>query len=276
MNYKYDSIVYLLKKKYSNYLGNTLALLESADLHTIIQVLLPEYRLYIFKQISQLLSPDDYCRGLKYAYTKTLGVNSKESKLSLEEILDLFKMADPKKIMGEDYRRFLKFPNEVTIYRGTNENGDSNAISWTIDRKRAIWFYKKYGSKGTVFKAKIKKEDIICYLDKTACFEKEAIINPQKIFQLVELSKDEIDKDIDFSSLDYHPVAIVNYDYVINATRYVVQSLANIGIMPTQELISEIFNSYATRGKYKSNYVIDFPSGECIKVYDLLVKISGT
>ena len=71
MNYKYDSIVYLLKKKYSNYLGNTLALLESADLHTIIQVLLPEYRLYIFKQISQLLSPDDYCRGLKYAYTKT-------------------------------------------------------------------------------------------------------------------------------------------------------------------------------------------------------------
>lgn len=75
---------------------------------------------------------------------------------------------------------------------------------------------------------------------------------------------------------DHYPTAIVNYDYVINATRYVVQSLANIGIMPTQELISEIFNSYATRGKYKSNYIIDFPSGECIKVYDLLEKISGT
>lgn len=265
---QYQNIIDLLKNKYNSYLDKKMSL-NNADLYVIIQSILPEYRLYIFKQFCNLLTQSDYCLGLKYAYTKTSEINSPDRKLSLEEVLDLFKKADAKQLMDSDYKTFTKLPNTVTIYRGTSFNCSDTAISWTLDRKRAIWFYRKYNSTGTVYKAKIKKQDIICYLDESACLEKEVIINPKKIFNLIELSKEERDRNIDFSSLESNDT-VVNTDYVIDATRHVLQLLVKAGILPTEELATEIFNIYQTRGEYKSKSILHFPSGESISLYDLL------
>lgn len=263
-----NKIIAILKTKYKDYLQSNLVLTE--DIYTIIQCIRPEYRLFIFNEIKDLLNDKEYVLALKYAYTKTSGINTNESKLSTDEVLYLFKNANLKELIGVDYKRYIKLPDIVNIYRGTSCKANYNAISWTIDRNRAIWFYKKYKSKGTVYKAKIKKQDIICYLDKSACLEKEVIVNYKNIFSLEELPKEEIDRDINFS---FEDEGTVNTDYVINASQHILQSLVNFGVFPTKELATELFKSYQTQGKYKSNYVIKFFTGEEIILHELLEKI---
>ena len=267
MSANYLDIAKQLEKEYSKYFSSPITIPET-DLYLIIQNTLPQYRLFIFTKFCSLLSKKDYCNVLKYAYTKTSGLNTSKGKLKLDDILLLFKNADKKLLMEVDYKKWLKFSDEVTIYRGTSEKTFHNAISWTIDRKRAIWFYKKYESKGTVFKAKIKKSDIICFLDKSACNEKEVIVDYNKIYCMEELSKEEIDRNINFDCYEFN--GNTNNDYVIRATQNLLELLSGVGITPTKELANEIFKSYQQRGKYKSNYILNFISGDKISLSDLL------
>lgn len=103
-----------------------------------------------------MLDIEDYNMGLKYAYTKTEGINNKEAKLSVDQVLELFKRIDKKIFMEEDYEDWNNLPEEITIYRGTPKGCNIKALSWTLDENRAIWFYKRYYSKGNVCKAKIR------------------------------------------------------------------------------------------------------------------------
>lgn len=172
--------------------------------------------------------------------------------------------------MEEDYQQYESLPNIVTIYRGSNNKSDYKSISWTIDKKRAIWFYKKYESKGCVFEAKINKNDIKCFLDKSTCNEKEVVVDYKKIYDVKKLSSSEVNKEYDFSE---YMNDNVNFDYAILATQNMIELLMHFKIIPTKELIEEIFKTYQMRGKYKSNYILNFVSGEKIKLYDLFKKL---
>lgn len=176
-------------------------------------------------------------------------------------------MADAKTLMKEDYNKFLELPEEVEIYRGTINREYIPAISWTIDKKRAIWFYQKYEKVGTVFKAKIKKEDIICYLDETACGEKEVIVDYENIYDVEELKKDEINQKV---TINNEEKFVVNTDYVVVATQYLLNSLAQFGILPKKELAEEIYKTYQYMGKYKSKYILQFPSNQSIELGDFI------
>ena len=221
----------------------------------------------VFYDIYKFLDEKDYCIGLKESYIRTEGINTKNPKLSLKETLNLFKMADAKTLMKEDYNKFLELPEEVEIYRGTTNREYIPAISWTIDKKRAIWFYQKYEKVGTVFKAKIKKEDIICYLDETACGEKEVIVDYENIYDVEELKKDEINQKV---TINNEEKFVVNTDYVVVATQYLLNSLAQFGILPKKELAEEIYKTYQYMGKYKSKYILQFPSNQSIELGDFI------
>ena len=271
MDNKIKKIVDILETKYSNLITSPINF-ENVDLYTIIQNTDKEHRLYIFKIISKLLDDREYCLGLKYAYTKTEGINLKTAQISLEEVIDLFKIANPKILMEKDYNKFVNLPNELTIYRGTTNKELCPAISWTIDKKRAIWFYQKYDSQGAVFKAKVKKEDVICYFDKTACNEKEVIIDYKKIYNVEELKETEINTPVKFLSTKNSKFG-VNTDYVVAATKYLVEQLAKFGIVPDKELVSEIYKTYQENGKYESKYMLTFPSGDSITLCELIKQI---
>ncbi len=264
-------VIDLIYNKYKEFLVRPVNF-PDVDLYLIIQNINPKYRLYLFKKISSLLTEEDYCFGLKTSYIKTEGLNTEDAKISLDEVLELFKNSNLKILMGDDYNTFIDLPETLTIYRGTAQGNNANAISWTIDKARAIWFYKKYDSKGTVLEAKIKKEDVICYLDKTACNEKEVIVDYKKVFDIKELPKSEINQDYNFEQFN---TGNINTDYVMEASQYFLQQLANVGIFPTMELATEVFKSYQTQGNYKSNYILSFPSGEKIKLYELLEQIDS-
>lgn len=240
---------------------------ENTDLCMIIQSIKPEYRMMAFNDIYKFLDKEDYCIGLKESYIRTEGINTINAKLSLKETLNLFKIADSKILMKEDYNKFLELPGEVEIYRGTINKEYIPAISCTIDKKRAIWFYQKYEKVGTVFKAKIKKEDIICYLDETACGEKEVIVDYENIYDVEELKKDEINQRVTINNGEKF---VANTDYVVAATQYLLNSLAQFGILPKKELAEEIYKTYQYMGKYKSKYILQFPSNQSIELGDFI------
>lgn len=265
----FQKIMNTVNSKYSEYLTSPI-LDGDDDLFIIIQKVKPEYRLFIFKKISSLLSEKEYCYGLKIAYTKTEGLNTSSAKLSLDEVIDLFKNSNLKLLMEQDYDTFVNFPKEITVYRGTAKGKNKEAISWTTDKNRAIWFYKKYGSQGTVLSAKVKKENIICYLDESACKENEVIVNYDKLYDISELPKKERNKEID---LEAFMNGNVNTDYAIAASQAFLQKLVFFGILPSRELAIEVFKSYQTMGKYKSKYVLEFSSGEKILLHELLEKL---
>lgn len=274
MEYNYlTDVVKLIENEYKNYLTATIHF-EDIDLYTIIQNISPEYRLYVFSKFCFLLNNKDYCIGLKYAYTKTSGINTYNAKLPLEEVLNLFKKVDKKQFMQEDYEEWCKLPDIITIYRGTAKNKTNSAISWTIEEKRAIWFYKKYKSVGIVLKAKVKKEDVICYLDRSACGEKEVIVDYKKIFDIEELSKNKINRQIKFDFLESDDMC-TNTDYVASATKHLLEQLALFGIMPNKELATEIFRTYEERGRYKSNYVLSFGKNQKITLAQLLEQLEN-
>lgn len=271
MNTKLRKVIDLIQNKYKEYLVRPIDF-PNADLYLIIQNINPKHRLYLFKEFSSLLTEEDYCFGLKTAYIKTEGLNTEDAKITIEDVLKLFEKSNKKMLMKEDYQTFCNLPDILTIYRGTSKGNSSNAISWTIDKDRAIWFYKKYDSKGTVLEAKIKKEDLICYLDQTACGEKEVIVDYKKIFDIKELPKSEMDKELD---LEQFNAGYMNTDYIMEASQWFLQLVAKAGILPTMELATEVFKVYQTRGEYKSDYVLNFPTGEKIKLYDILEKVGS-
>lgn len=259
-----------IEEQYANFLIGKIDV-ENIDLYTIIQSILPEYRLYIFSKFCDLLNIQDYNMGLKYAYTKTDGINNRDVKISIDEVLDLFAKIDKKIFMEDDYNQWCNLPEIITIYRGTNKDKISKAISWTLEEKRAIWFYQKYNSKGTVFKAKIKKEDAICLIDETACGEKELIINYNKVYELEELSKNRLNREKKIQYTDNNMYA--DTDYVIRESRDLLQKLALVGISPDKELAEEIYKTYEQKGRYKSNYIVNFGSDFKIPLSELIKQI---
>lgn len=268
---KYKKIIDIIKNDFAEYVTGIIDF-QRIDLYTIIQNITPEYRLFVFSKICSKLEMEDYCEGLKYAYTKTTGINSKNVKLSLKDVLELFEKADKKLLMKADYNKWESFNEEIIIYRGTAEGCNNEAISWTIDKMRAIWFYKKYDSKGTVFKAKVRKEDIVCYFDETACNEKEVIINYNNIFSIEKLTSEEIDKEYDFSCFNKENM-VINTDYVVYWTESIIEVLKKLGVNPNRELIGEIIKTFETKKVYKSKYLIKFPIGIEVELYEFISNV---
>lgn len=98
-----ENISKQIEKEYGNYITLPIGI-KNIDIYTIIQNILPEYRLYIFSKFCNKLNAEDYNMGLKYAYTKTKDINSKEAKIPVDQVLELFKEINKKLFMEEDTR----------------------------------------------------------------------------------------------------------------------------------------------------------------------------
>ena len=81
-------------------------------------------------------------------------------------------------------RRLAELEETVTVYRGATPYNARNvkALSWTLDKKKAEWFAHRFGEKGTVYTAQIKKGDILAVF--TGRNESEVVLNPSKLEQL--------------------------------------------------------------------------------------------
>ena len=97
----------------------------------------------------------------------------------------MFQKASAEDLMVLDERRKLaELPDEPEIYRGVTEKNKDNirAMSWTMKQETAEWFAKRFGSKGKVYRAKVRKEDILAvFLGRN---ESEVIVDPKNLKEI--------------------------------------------------------------------------------------------
>lgn len=146
------------------------------------------YRLQFLDIIQDYLSNVDLAELLAYIWVDSEGT-SQDPNCSLSQLIEWFTEADKKALMDdEDYQVFDTLPSEFSVYRGISTHGNTNGLSWTLNRETAEWFAKRFsfdGGKGTVIEATAKKEDVLAYFNDRN--EQEIVINPQKLVNVKKL-----------------------------------------------------------------------------------------
>ena len=91
---------------------------------------------------------------------------------------------------AEERELFNALPSEIAIYRGVSAEDEDDlwgavcGYSWTIDRRTAEWFAKRfaYGAKRPfVLKATIPKADVYAYL--IGRKESEIVVDPERVLE---------------------------------------------------------------------------------------------
>ena len=131
------------------------------------------------KYTASHLSGEDYAKLLANAWI-TSGAPNRDVNVSKAELVRMFKAAEPSLLMTEEeIHQLSELNNPVTIYRGvTDYNADDiNALSWTLNLEKALWFSKRFNSEGTVYEAQIDKTHIIAFFNTRD--ESEIIVEPK-------------------------------------------------------------------------------------------------
>lgn len=112
------------------------------------------FRVEYFLNHYQEIDKDQIQEVLNYLYVDREYVLEK---LPIELIKSIFK--------GYGVEKLNNYDNEIIIYRGQTDNSTNlkNALSWTLNFDTAKFFATRFQSKGIIYKASIKKEDIIMY-----------------------------------------------------------------------------------------------------------------
>lgn len=99
--------------------------------------------------------------------------------------------ADKEKLMDEEELRvYNAFPDVLTVYRGCRVAKAARGLIWSLSEEKARWFAErgallssgKTGRGALVYRAKIRKEDVVGYLDSRG--EQEVIVDYRKLFDV--------------------------------------------------------------------------------------------
>jgi len=76
--------------------------------------------------------------------------------------------------------------NVITIYRGEGDKSTSytEACSWTISKEIADFFAHRFDSDGIIYKAKVRQQDILDYINDRN--EQEILVFPENVYDVEE------------------------------------------------------------------------------------------
>ena len=138
-------------------------LINKSSVMEVYLLIRPPYKLAFVKYAKEYLSGKDFAELLADAWTMAENPND-DINVSLSEAVELFKAADKKYLMDKtEYAFYKKLPEVVTAYRGVGVGRNPKGLSWTLDYDKAEWFANRWGKKGYIQKAEVKKEYILAY-----------------------------------------------------------------------------------------------------------------
>lgn len=138
-----------------------------------------------FQRTHQYLSIDDFSEFLGAMWTYVEFPNA-DPNVQTDEFVTFFKQADLKLLMDtEDYAVWKALPAEITVYRGISGDGKVKKLSWTRSEEKACWFAGRWNSHGRVYRAKIRKEDVLAYFG--GCGEDEIVLDPRKLITVKKI-----------------------------------------------------------------------------------------
>ena len=160
---------------------------NSKDYFELLYLINHPYRILYIKLTRGFLSKEDFGSGLICAWVET-EMPELDMNVSKEEYVKLFKMSDKKYLMEEnELEKYNNLDTTITIYRGVNsEYNNVKALSWSLSIDVAKMFATRfYAKEGTVYEAKIDKENILVY---TNCRkEQEIIVDYTKLYDIKPL-----------------------------------------------------------------------------------------
>lgn len=168
----------------------------SKQAYEIYMMITKPYCLMFLLMAAPHLSQEEFSEILSDAWIRSEYVNE-NGYLSCEQLTNMYRSANPMYLMtDEEYEKYIKLDETVEIYRGvTLFNADNMyALSWTLDQKTAEWFASRFGENGTVFEAKIKKENIFALFERRG--ESEVIVDPKYLIDI--RVKAEIKNKLDY------------------------------------------------------------------------------
>lgn len=143
------------------------------------------YAMLFVKLASPFLSRKDFLVLLADAWVRSEAPN-RDPNITKGQLVEMFKSADQNDLMTKEERFALdRFDDPVAICRGVtpyNEN-DLLALSWTLNRDKARWFSERFGEKGKVYEAEIRKQYILAFFSGRG--EDEVVVDPKHLQNIV-------------------------------------------------------------------------------------------
>ena len=165
------------------------AINDCKDPYHIFLLLNRPYSGIFFMLIKEYLNIEDYTKILEDLWTNMEYPNA-DVNVKKKDWISLWKKADLNLIYSEeDKKKLASLPDEFYVYRGLMKKAKKEALSWTLDKDRAIWFAKRFDNHGKVYRGKCRKEDILVYLSCRG--EEEIVVNYSKLKDVEEISYDE-------------------------------------------------------------------------------------
>lgn len=164
-----------------------LQFIETANRYDdFFRILRSSYLPLFFKNSSLYFSREDYSSFLAEMWTRVEFPNNSPD-CSIQSFVTAFSNSDKTILMNEKERKLLsELPDEVVVYRGVKPNAKVKALSWTLSHDTAKWFADRFEKNGIVYRARIKKEDILAYFD--GCGESEIVVRPSKLHKIEQVT----------------------------------------------------------------------------------------
>lgn len=149
--------------------------IDSKNYESLFYMIDKPFRLYWFKKLYNDIPKKKRLRIFRDIYSSMEYGFEEISKELINKVYE-----------GYNFDRSI-FDDVVTIYRGECDKSNSykDVYSWTTDLETAKFFANRFSKGGKVYVGKIKKEDILDYIDDRN--ESEIITTYDRIFDIKEL-----------------------------------------------------------------------------------------
>lgn len=153
----------------------------NGDINDLLFLVEKRWYISFFNDNYFLLDKRKRRKAFRNAYTC---IEDGFSRINNSIMEDSFILDDKEKT--EILEQLSSLPDTLTVYRGqgTKSTPLNVAKSWTLDLKTAIFFANRWSNDGKVYKAKIKKENILYYTNDRN--EQEIILNFPLLYDIEE------------------------------------------------------------------------------------------
>lgn len=172
------------KERYNKYIENFCHILKKQEnISDLLGMIRKSYRLTFLKFLKKenIITLKE-CGNLLAENWKVIKFLNCDVNVRKNVVLRWISNSDKNILMNKSELKIYKsLSNEIVIYRGVNNKKGKLGISWTLNKEIAEWFATRYNT-GNVYKAKIKKENVIGYINSRD--EQEIIVDYNKLYDV--------------------------------------------------------------------------------------------
>lgn len=154
---------------------------KSNQLSEVFLIIRKPYRLTFLKFVKPFMSERDFGKMLSEIWVESEDPNN-DVNVPISLSAKWFRKTNRLYLMSEkEYQKYLELPSEIILYRGVAIGRNPKGLSWTDNRKKAMWFAHRFDTddkQGYVLSKKISKENILAVFDRG---EDEILVDTTKI-----------------------------------------------------------------------------------------------